>query len=91
VEPDSRVRRLSSCRCDFAEYLQLLPFSMSISCSTGGIRPLLSSSFYDASVSCNLVDSRLEGAFETIDVNLQRKDYSKFAIVMSKRRPKLGP
>ena len=75
----------------FEEHLRLLPFYMSISCNTQGIRPLLHGPFYEPSVSCNLVDSWLEGAFQTIDPIIQRNDYSGLATVMGRRQPKIAP
>ncbi len=70
---------------------QLLPFYMSISCNTQGIRPLLHGPFYEPSLSCNLVSAWLDGALETIDSIIQLRDYSKLATVMCRRQPRIAP
>jgi len=64
---------------------------MSISCNTHGIRPLLHGPFYEPSVSCNLVDSWLGGAFKTIDPIIRRSDFCALATVMGRRQPRIAP
>lgn len=90
-EPLIRDVPLPSSKSSFQAQARLLPFYMSLSCNTQGIRPLLHGSFYEPSVPCNLVGSWLEGALKTIDPIIQRSDYSGLAIVMSKRRPRIAP
>ncbi|EXJ72776.1 uncharacterized protein A1O5_03923 [Cladophialophora psammophila CBS 110553] len=81
----------STSQYNFEEHLRLLPFYMSISCNTRGMRPLLHGPFYEPSVSCNLVDSWLEGAFKTIDPIIRRNDYSGLATVLGRRQSRVAP
>ncbi|KAK5445374.1 hypothetical protein LTS15_010155 [Exophiala xenobiotica] len=92
TEPTFGVPPLSTPSRDiFQQQARLLPFYMSISCNTQGIRPLLHGPFYKPSLSCNLVSAWLEGAFETIDAIIQCGEHSKFAAVMGRRQPRVAP
>jgi hypothetical protein len=75
----------------FQTQSRLLPFYISLSCNTQGIKALLHGVFYEPNVSCNLVGSWLEGALETIDAIIQQGDSVKLAAVMSRRQPRIGP
>jgi hypothetical protein len=76
--------------CNFQEQGELLPFYMSLSCNIRGVRSLLHGSFFEPTVSCNLVSSWFEGAFEIIDTIVRKREYSRLAVVMGKRQPKIA-
>ena len=75
-------------RCLQNEY-RLLPYYMTLSCNIHGLRALLAGSFFDAGVPCNLVSPWLQPIFEIIDPIIARGDFTSFAVIMSKRQPRL--
>jgi hypothetical protein len=69
---------------------RLLPYYMTLSCNVWGLRALLSGSFFNPAVSCNLVDPWIQPIFEIIDSVIARGDYTSFATIMSTRQPTLA-
>ncbi|EXJ82315.1 hypothetical protein A1O3_06128 [Capronia epimyces CBS 606.96] len=81
----------SASKFSIQEQAQLLPFYMSLSLNPLGMRALMVGPFYEASVTCNLVDPWIAGALETIDSIIQSGDYPKLVTVMIIRQPKIAP
>jgi hypothetical protein len=52
---------------------------------------LLSGSFFDTTIECNIVGSWLAPAFAVIDYIISKCDYKSFVSVMAKRQPSLAP
>ncbi len=69
---------------------RLLPYYMTLSCNIWGLRSLLSGSFFDPAVSCNLVSPWIQPIFETVDPIIARDEYTSFTIIMSTRQPTLA-
>ncbi|KAI9750145.1 MAG: hypothetical protein M4579_006586 [Chaenotheca gracillima] len=69
---------------------QLLPYYMTLSCHRRGIRSLLSSTFFDPDIYCNLVGPWLEPMFKLVDAVIKREEDRKLALIMARKAPKLG-
>ena len=82
-------RLLDFKRCLQSEY-RLIPYFMTLSCNIHGLRALLAGSFFDSSVPSNLVSPWLQPVFEIIDPIIAREGSTSFAIIMSKRKPRLA-
>lgn len=67
-----------------------IPYYMTLSCNTFGMRALLCSAFFDPETFCNQASAWLQPAFEVIDPITQSSDYEMLAIVMSKRQPRMA-
>jgi hypothetical protein len=63
---------------------------MTLSCNIRGLRALLSGSFFDPAVSCNLVSLWMQPVFEIIDPIIAREEFTSLAIIMSRRQPTLA-
>lgn len=69
---------------------RLLPYYMTLSCNIWGLRALLSGSFFDPAVSCNLVSPWIQPIFEIIDPIIARGEYTSLATLMGTRQPTLA-
>jgi hypothetical protein len=69
---------------------RLLPYYMTLSCNTRGLRALLCGSFFDPAVSCNLVSPWMQPVFDIIDPIIAREEFTSLAMIMSKRQPSLA-
>ncbi|KAI4161740.1 MAG: hypothetical protein L6R39_000033 [Caloplaca ligustica] len=69
---------------------RLLPYYMTLSSNIRGMRALLSGSFFDPTVTCNLVSPWMQPVFEIIDPIIAREEFTSLAIIMSRRQPTLA-
>ncbi|KAL8647415.1 MAG: hypothetical protein Q9210_005574 [Variospora velana] len=67
-----------------------LPYLMTLSCNVRGLRALLSGSFFESGVPCNLVGPYLQPIFAIIDPLLARNDLRKLATIMGRRQPNIA-
>ncbi|KAI4199756.1 MAG: hypothetical protein LQ350_004383 [Teloschistes chrysophthalmus] len=68
----------------------LIPYYMTLSLYHWGLRAVLSGSFFNSAVPCNLVNPWLQPAIECIGPIIDRGDLKCFAAVMSQRPPDIA-
>ncbi|KAL3420257.1 hypothetical protein PVAG01_08756 [Phlyctema vagabunda] len=66
----------------------LLPYYMTLSCSSRGIESLLCNTFFDPHIPCNLVSAWIQPIFEVLDPLIARKEYAILAMVLGRQQPK---
>lgn len=67
-----------------------IPYYMTLSCNTFGMRAVLCGTFFDPETFCNQVSAWLQPAFEVIDPIIRRSDYEMLVAIMSKRQPRIA-
>lgn len=82
-EPSHRATTIQS-------HYQQLPYFMTLSCNVRGLRALLSGSFFEPDIPCNLVGPYLQPVFEIIDPLIARNDLRDLATIMGRRQPTLA-
>ena len=70
---------------------RLLPYYISLSCNTRGMRALLSGIFFEPMISVNTVSSCMQSAFRIIDPLLRASNFLQFVTVMSARNRTIAP
>uniref|UniRef100_A0A093V8R0 Ectonucleotide pyrophosphatase/phosphodiesterase family member 6 n=1 Tax=Talaromyces marneffei PM1 TaxID=1077442 RepID=A0A093V8R0_TALMA len=78
-----------SCSNSFSEHSEFLPYYMTLSCNTFGIRSLLCSTFFNVNVECNLV-AWLEPCFAIIDPLIEREESTKLVALLGNRQPNVA-
>lgn len=68
---------------------RLLPCYMSLSTNPWGMRSLLSSTFFNPDIPCNLVSAWLNPAFAIIDPFLKENNMDRLAAILGRRQPRL--
>jgi len=68
----------------------LLPFYMTLSCSSRGLESLLCNTFFNPHIPCNLVSAWIQPIFEVLDPIIARKDHEVLAILLAAQRPDIS-
>ena len=76
-------------KCLQSEF-RLLPYYMTLSSNIRGLRALLSGTFFDPTVTCNLVSPWMQPVFDIVDPIIAREEFTSLAIIMSRRQPALA-
>lgn len=76
-----------ACSDSFSEHADFLPYYMTLSCNTFGMRSLLCSTFFNADVECNLVSAWLGPCLQIVNPLIKGEDFVKLATLLAYKQP----